>query len=95
MLYDRPYMRQAPEPVAKQTSAVRILLIVTISIFVLQQVLNVSFPGIGGRQNGGEWKKHCKGAQGERVDHNKDPIGDPAPVFLRPRTARGQMFNAG
>jgi membrane associated rhomboid family serine protease len=51
MLYDRPYMRQAPEPVAKQTSAVRILLIVTISIFVLQQVLNVSFPGIGGRQN--------------------------------------------
>ena len=51
--------------------------------------------GIGGRQNGGEWKKHRKGAQGERVDHNKDPIGDPAPVFVRPRTARGQMFNAG
>ena len=51
MLYDRPYMRQAPEAVAKQTSAVTILLIVTISIFVLQQVLNVSFPGTGGRQN--------------------------------------------
>ncbi len=44
-------MRQAPEPNARQTSAVRILLIVTISIFVLQQVLNVSFPGNGGRQN--------------------------------------------
>ncbi|HAQ57427.1 MAG TPA: hypothetical protein DEA16_05650 [Opitutae bacterium] len=51
MLYDRPYMRQAPEPVAKQTNAVTILLIVTIGIFVLQQVLNVSFPGTGGRQN--------------------------------------------
>ena len=51
MLYDRPYMRQAPEPAKKQTSAVTILLVVTISIFVLQQVLNVSFPGVGGRQN--------------------------------------------
>ncbi len=51
MLYDRPYMRQAPEPAAKQTSAVTILLIVTICIFVLQQVLNVSFPGPGGREN--------------------------------------------
>ena len=51
MLYDRPYMRQAPEPAAKQTSAVTILLVVTISIFVLQQVLNVSFPGAGGREN--------------------------------------------
>jgi membrane associated rhomboid family serine protease len=51
MLYDRPYMRQAPEPAAKQISAVTILLIVTICIFVLQQVLNVSFPGPGGRDN--------------------------------------------
>ena len=51
MLYDRPYMRQAPEPATKQTSAVTILLVVTISIFVLQQVLNVSFPEYGGRQN--------------------------------------------
>lgn len=51
MLYDRPYMRQAPEPAAKQTSAVTILLVVTISIFVLQQVLNVSFPGVGDREN--------------------------------------------
>ena len=51
MLYDRPYMRQAPEPAAKQTSAVTILLIVTICIFVLQQVLNVSFPAPGGREN--------------------------------------------
>ena len=51
MLYDRPYMRQAPEPEAKQASAVTILLVVTIAIFVLQQVLNVSFPGIAGREN--------------------------------------------
>ncbi len=51
MLYDRPYMRQAPEPAAKQTSAVTLLLVVTISIFVLQQVLNVCFPDIGGRPN--------------------------------------------
>jgi membrane associated rhomboid family serine protease len=51
MLYDRPYMRQSPESVGEQTGAVRILLIVTISIFVLQQVLNISFPGIGGSQN--------------------------------------------
>ncbi len=51
MLYDRPYMRQAPEPATKQVSAVTILLVVTITIFVLQQVLNVSFPGYGGLQN--------------------------------------------
>lgn len=58
MLYDRPYMRQAPEPAAKQqASAVTILLVVTIGIFVLQQVLNVSFPNIGGRENTflGDW----------------------------------------
>ncbi|CAA6676427.1 MULTISPECIES: rhomboid family intramembrane serine protease [unclassified Lentimonas] len=57
MLYDRPYMRQTPEPAAKQTSAVTTLLFVTIGIFVLQQVLNVSFPGPGGRPNPflGDW----------------------------------------
>jgi membrane associated rhomboid family serine protease len=57
MLYDRPYMRQTPEPAAKQTSAVTILLVVTIGIFVLQQVLNVSFPAYGGRPNSflGDW----------------------------------------
>jgi membrane associated rhomboid family serine protease len=57
MLYDRPYMRQAPEPAAKQTSAVTILLVVTIGIFVLQQVLNVSFPSYAGRENHflGDW----------------------------------------
>ena len=57
MLYDRPYMRQAPEPATKQTSAVTILLVATIAIFVLQQVLNVSFPGYGGRENFfmGDW----------------------------------------
>jgi membrane associated rhomboid family serine protease len=51
MLYDRPYMRHTPEPATKQTSAVTMLLIVTIAIFVLQQVLNVSFPGAGNREN--------------------------------------------
>jgi membrane associated rhomboid family serine protease len=51
MLYDRPYMRHTPGPAAKQTSAVTILLVATISVFVLQQVLNVCFPGIGGQPN--------------------------------------------
>jgi membrane associated rhomboid family serine protease len=51
MLYDRPYMRQTPEPATKQTSVVTTLLVITIGIFVLQQVLNVFFPGFGGRQN--------------------------------------------
>ena len=44
MLYDRPYMRQSQEPESKQASIVTTLLIVTISIFVLQQLLNVMFP---------------------------------------------------
>ncbi len=44
MLYDRPYMRQAPEPAAKQMSTVTILILATIAVFVLQQVLNVMFP---------------------------------------------------
>lgn len=51
MLYDRPYMRQNAEPSARQASAVTILLIVTIAIFVLQQVLNVAFPAANGRPN--------------------------------------------
>ena len=51
MLYDRPYMRQSSEPAPKQTSAVTILLVVTIGIFVLQQVLNVSFPAAGSHEN--------------------------------------------
>jgi membrane associated rhomboid family serine protease len=51
MLYDRPYMRQQPEPAPRQKSMVTILLVTTIVVFVLQQVLNVFFPAIGGRPN--------------------------------------------
>jgi membrane associated rhomboid family serine protease len=52
MLYDRPYMRQAPEPATKQRSVVTTLLVATIAVFVLQQMLNVFLPGVGGRSNG-------------------------------------------
>jgi len=51
MLYDRPYMRQSSEPPIKQASVVTALLVLTISIFVLQHILNISFPGYGGRPN--------------------------------------------
>jgi membrane associated rhomboid family serine protease len=52
MLYDRPYMREAPgEPDASKASMVTTLLVITIGVFVLQQVLNVFFPGMGGRGN--------------------------------------------
>lgn len=57
MLYDRPYMRQPVEPAAKQTSIAMTLLIVTVGVFVLQNVMNVFFPGIGGQPNYflGDW----------------------------------------
>ena len=49
MLYDRSYMR-SPEPhPIKRASAVTILLIVTIGAFILQQIVNVSFPGTVGK----------------------------------------------
>jgi membrane associated rhomboid family serine protease len=51
MLYDRPYMRQSPGTTAKKPSVVTSLLLATIGVFILQQVLNVFFPGYGGRQN--------------------------------------------
>lgn len=54
MLYDRPYMRQAPpgdEPGSTQASMATTLLVTTVGVFVLQQVLNVFFPGEGGRYN--------------------------------------------
>lgn len=51
MLYDRPYMRRTPEPATKQKSVVTTLLVATIAIFVLQQMVNVFFPGIGGQPN--------------------------------------------
>jgi membrane associated rhomboid family serine protease len=49
MLYDRPYMRQAPgdEPRTAKASMVTTLMVITIGVFVLQQVLNVFFPGLG------------------------------------------------
>ncbi len=52
MLYDRPYMRQQPSGNdAKSTSMVTTLIIATVAVFILQQVLNVFFPGYGGRAN--------------------------------------------
>lgn len=49
MLYDRPYMRASSESPNKSASAVTSLLIITIGVYVIQQVLNVSFPGNAGR----------------------------------------------
>lgn len=52
MLYDRPYMRQSPEDTApRKTSMVTTLIVITVVVFVLQQVMNVFFPGLGGRDN--------------------------------------------
>ena len=45
MLYDRPYMRQGGEPESGQTTAYMTLLFITVGVFVLQQLLNVLFPG--------------------------------------------------
>ena len=45
MLYDRPYMRQGGEPESGQTAAYMTLLFITVGVFVLQQLLNVLFPG--------------------------------------------------
>ena len=54
MLYDRSYMRsreETPSSPIKRASAVTILLIVTIGVFVLEQVVNTSFPGAGEEGN--------------------------------------------
>lgn len=52
MLYDRPYMRENPTPGSNnKVSIVTTLIIINIAVFVLQQVLNVMFPGYGGREN--------------------------------------------
>ncbi|MGB0343871.1 MAG: rhomboid family intramembrane serine protease [Coraliomargarita sp.] len=45
MLYDRPYMREGDEPESSQATAYMTLLFVTVGVFVLQQLLNVLFPG--------------------------------------------------
>lgn len=49
MLYDRQYMRQPAEPVAKNTSVVMKIFFATIAVFVLQSLLNVFLPGYNGR----------------------------------------------
>ena len=51
LLYDRSYMRAQEPPPTKHASAVKILLIATIGAFVLQQIINISFPGPGNRPN--------------------------------------------
>jgi membrane associated rhomboid family serine protease len=52
MLYDRSYMRDSPtESAPERTSIVTTLIVITVAVFVLQQVMNVFFPGFGGRQN--------------------------------------------
>jgi membrane associated rhomboid family serine protease len=52
MLYDRPYMQQSPYGTdQRKTSVVTTLIVITVAVFVLQQVLNVFFPGDGGRGN--------------------------------------------
>ena len=55
MLYDRSYMRPRETPSIDRVRAVTILLIVTIGIFVLQQVVNVSFPNAGGQTFLTDW----------------------------------------
>ncbi|MGJ8654467.1 MAG: rhomboid family intramembrane serine protease [Opitutaceae bacterium] len=44
-------MRQPSEPAAKQSSIAMTLLIVTVAVFILQNVLNAFFPGVGGQPN--------------------------------------------
>jgi membrane associated rhomboid family serine protease len=52
MLYDRPYMHQSSNGGPPQkASMVTTLMVVTISVFVLQQVMNTFFPGAGGRES--------------------------------------------
>lgn len=52
MLYDRSYMRQTSEDSGGgKASMVTTLLVITIGVFVLQQIMNVFFPGEGGGTN--------------------------------------------
>ena len=52
MLYDRPYMRQSSSSVTPQkASMVTPLMVITISVFVLQQVMNAFFPDVGDHEN--------------------------------------------
>ncbi len=52
MLYDRPYMRQSPEESGgNKASMVTTILVITIAVFVLQQIMNVFFPGENGSEN--------------------------------------------
>lgn len=51
MIYDRPYMRADPgnAPSDAKSSMVTTLMVITIGVFVLQQVVNVFFPALGER----------------------------------------------
>jgi membrane associated rhomboid family serine protease len=49
MIYDRSYMQQPTGSNKKSTSMVNLLLFITIGVFILQQILNVFFPGRGGQ----------------------------------------------
>ncbi len=51
MLYDRPYMRESYGPETRATSVVTKLIIACVAVFILQQVVAVFFPGLGGRSN--------------------------------------------
>ena len=55
MLYDRSYMRPQEPPSVGNASAVTMLLIVTIGIFVLQQIVSVGFSGDGGEAFIRDW----------------------------------------
>ena len=51
MLYDRPYMRFQESLSVERVSAVKTLLVATISIFVVEQIISISFLGAGGAEN--------------------------------------------
>lgn len=52
MLYDRPYMRKPYSETGSPGDSIVIkLIIATVSIFVLQQIMNVFFPAVGVREN--------------------------------------------
>ena len=52
MLYDRPYMRQTyPGAEPKISPTVINLIFITVGVFILQQVMNVFFPAMSGKEN--------------------------------------------
>jgi len=51
MLYDRPYMRDNPQPNSNSVSLVTALIVINVAVFVLQHLANVLFPGPFGSEN--------------------------------------------